>query len=200
MASCESYREALSARADGEPAGVAPQRLDAHLAVCAECRALERTGHAVDEAVRRTRSPQPRPDRTHELLTAMRAGEATGPVADDGRAARAALAAVAVVQLVLVVSELLAGVPGHAARDLGAFEIALAVGFLTAAAAPERAATLLPMSVALVGALAVIVAVDLATGRAAPVVETAHAAEVVGVVLLWRVTRPATGVRPRATP
>jgi predicted anti-sigma-YlaC factor YlaD len=92
--------------------------------------------------------------------------------------------------LLLVVVELATTDAVHSARDLGALEIALAVGFLTAAVAPERAAALLPMAAALVVALAVVVGVDLAAGRATPGAEAAHMIEVIGVGLLWLVSRP----------
>jgi predicted anti-sigma-YlaC factor YlaD len=39
MHSCERYREALSARLDGEHPGIAEDLIDAHLVGCADCRA-----------------------------------------------------------------------------------------------------------------------------------------------------------------
>ena len=203
MDRCSTYREALSAFTDGEECPLDPARLDAHLATCPGCRRYQEQLPllgAMTAAKGRRRSVSP--VRTHELLVAMRtSSRPRRRVASGRRAAQAALAAVAVAQLMLVAVDLLGGGVGHVARDLVAFEVALAVGFLTAAVSPERAGALLPMAGALVGVLAVVVGLDLVAGRAALQSEVTHLAELVGVVLLAQVARAVPGgPRGRARP
>lgn len=73
----------------------------------------------------------------------------------------------------------------HVMRDLAAFELALGVGFLVAAARPATAAGLLPTAGALVVVLGVVVVADVISGRAAAASEAVHVTEAAGVGLLW---------------
>ncbi|HEY6425476.1 MAG TPA: zf-HC2 domain-containing protein [Pseudonocardiaceae bacterium] len=64
---CMQWREALSARLDGEDSGVEPGAIDAHLAICAACSGF------VDDAARVTRLARmavvtPAPDVTLKLM------------------------------------------------------------------------------------------------------------------------------------
>ena len=44
---CDRFREAVSARIDGEDPGLPDSALDAHLGACADCRAWQQRAHAV---------------------------------------------------------------------------------------------------------------------------------------------------------
>jgi predicted anti-sigma-YlaC factor YlaD len=86
------------------------------------------------------------------------------------------------------------GMSGHLTREVGSFDLALAVGFLYAAWRPNRAYGMLPIVGALVACLAITTAVDLTDGRAGAGAEAAHLLDLVGLAFLWLVTRT-----PRAT-
>ena len=105
---------------------------------------------------------------------------------------RGALALVAVGQLVVTIPPLLFGTdhnaPMHVAHELGAFDMALAVGFLVAVFRPSRAQgmrTLVGCAALLLVATAVI---DLLAGRTTPSDEFPHLLAVAGWLLLWRIS------------
>jgi predicted anti-sigma-YlaC factor YlaD len=107
-------------------------------------------------------------------------------------ALRVGLVGVAVAQLALAVSPLLfahdEGAPVHIAHEVGAWDVALAVGFLFAAWRPLRAVGLLPFVAALTVGLLGTAVVDVLHGRAVAIVETTHLLELVGALLLWLLT------------
>ena len=113
--------------------------------------------------------------------------------------ARWALLAVALTQLVLAVPDLLLGGDGtavHVARELGAFDVALAVGLVVAAWQPARAWGLLPLAAALVVVLAVTAVADVIDGSATALGEAYHLLEAAGLGLLWLVAREARHAGP----
>src|SRR5215472_11762670 len=124
---CDRFREAVSARIDGEDPGLPDGVLDAHLEVCADCRAWQQRAHAV---TRRARLGGSFLD--HDLASRVLAAV---PVAATGRrrrlTQRAALAAIAAAQLAVTVPLLLLGhdheAGAHAAHELGAFDLSLAI-------------------------------------------------------------------------
>jgi predicted anti-sigma-YlaC factor YlaD len=79
----------------------------------------------------------------------------------------------------------------HIAREIGSFDVALAVGLLVAAWQPARAWGLLPV----VGALAVVLGItallDIVQGTASSFGEVHHLLALAGVTLLWIVAREA---------
>ncbi|WP_231126188.1 hypothetical protein [Motilibacter aurantiacus] len=77
----------------------------------------------------------------------------------------------------------------HLDRDLAAFGLALAAAFAAIALRPRRAAPHLPFLVTLVGALAVFVAVDLASGAASALEELDHALPVLGLAFVAALAR-----------
>ena len=107
-------------------------------------------------------------------------------------ALRLGLVMVAVAQLTLAVSPLAfardEGAPVHIAHEMGAWDLALAVGFLFAAWRPLRAVGLLPFVAALAAGLLGTAVVDVIDGRAVALVETTHLLELVGALLLWLLT------------
>jgi predicted anti-sigma-YlaC factor YlaD len=195
---CDHFREAVSARLDGEDPGVPALVLDDHLAGCPGCRAWAEDLGGLHRLVR-VRSAEPVPDLTAEIVDAFVPARrrsawrlVPGEVVSN---ARWALLAVALTQLVLAAPALLLGDdPGatvHVARELGAFDVALAVGLLVAACQPLRAWGLLPVAAALALVMAGTAVLDLLDGRTDTVAESHHLLDVAGVLLLWRVAREA---------
>ncbi len=195
---CRHLREALSARLDDEDPGVDAGHLDAHVASCPGCTAYARE-IGVLHRMTRVRAAEEVPDLSAAIVAALPRSPAPSrsPFAERISAARWALLVVALTQLVLAAPALLlgedAGATVHVARELGSFDVALAVGLLVAAWQPARAWGLLPVAAALgliMGGTAVLDVVD---GSASTVGEAHHLLDVAGVALLWVVAR---GARP----
>ena len=146
---CTQAREALSAFLDGEATEVPRTDLDTHLGRCAACRhfldeagTIDALAHAVGNGSGRIT------DVTARVLAAARA-ERHRP--DPWSSSlRLGLVGVAVAQLVLAVPGLVygtdEGAPIHVAHEVGAWDLALAIGFLFAAWRPLRAIGLLPFA------------------------------------------------------
>jgi predicted anti-sigma-YlaC factor YlaD len=184
---CEQAREAISAHLDGEPAGVSPAAIDDHLVACAACRHWQERAHAVTRTARLTLA-QP-PARPPDALVASVLARSRPPRRPTPLTwARVALALVGVAQAVVAVPLLVAGrdhgSPEHVAHEMGAFAMALAVGFVLAAWKPDRARGMH----ALVGAVAVLLvvtaALDLAHGHTDFGDEAPHLLAVAGWLLL----------------
>lgn len=197
---CEDCREAISARLDGEATPDEIVAIDAHLATCAGCGAF--AAHATElHRTMRVRAADPVPDLTSAILAKVPAG------AERPQRARTlvpewpryALLAIGLTQLVLAIPALLlgdsAGSSVHVARELGSWDVALGVGLLVAAWQPRRASGLLPMTVALAGAMIVTAALDVAAGRAPVVGEAHHVLDLLGVLALWLLSRQGEPVR-----
>jgi predicted anti-sigma-YlaC factor YlaD len=67
---CAPFREAISARLDGEPSGVPAAALDAHLAACPGCTAWADDAALVTRRARLAPAP-PVPDLTAAVLAAL---------------------------------------------------------------------------------------------------------------------------------
>ena len=187
MLSCDQCREAVSAQMDGEDTGVAADVLAAHLRTCRQCRAFATGLHRLDDALP---AGPPAPDRSDAILGAVRrAREARSPAAVTGRIARAGLGLVAIVQMITAAVELTGGAGVHSLRDLSAFQLALAVGFLVTAIRPATAAGLLPTAAALALCLLAVVGLDIAAGQATSGGEATHVTELLGVALVWLIAR-----------
>ena len=196
---CTHFREAISARLDGEEAGMPAAALDAHLAGCRACRAWSEELTGLHRLVR-VRSADHVPDLTAEIVDAFVPAPGRrsawrlvhGEVVSN---ARWALFAVALTQLVLAGPALLlgedSGATVHVARELGAFDVALAVGLLVAAWQPLRAWGLLPVAAALALVMAGTAVLDLVDGSTDTAGEAHHLLDVAGVLLLWLVAREA---------
>lgn len=202
---CAAIREAVSAEVDGEPAPLSYVEVARHLDGCAACR---RFADEVSGLARRTRvgAADAIPDLT-SAITARIVTEGTGA----GRGARASevprsarprtgqrvgelrvlVALAGAAQLVVAVPMLL-GVVGpdlHLGRDLGALQIALGFGLLLAAAQPRRAPGVLPVLAVVTGITAIAASVDVVAGTATIVAELTHLTELVGVGVLWALSR-----------
>lgn len=186
-ATCEPYRDALSARADGEAAPVGEADLRAHLDDCTTCTTY---AASVGDLARRTRvvPAEAVPDLTASILAAVETPDARRGRFDQ---LRGLLALVGVMQLVLAVPALLAAGPvvTHVTREVGIFEVALGIGFLVAARRPARAGGLLPVAAVVAGLVTLTSLGDVLAGTTTWVQETAHLLEVLGTALLWSLDR-----------
>jgi predicted anti-sigma-YlaC factor YlaD len=192
---CDTARTAISARLDGEELGVDPAELGRHLERCSACRAFAREAESMHRDVRLARAPSV-PDLTAPILTSI--GAESRPHTAHERALRVTLAIVAAVMIVAAAPALVlgddAGLPVHAARHIGSFDLALAVGFLFAAWRPSRLPGLLPVATALVACLVGTSVLDVLDGRTGALAEVQHAVEVVGLAAAWLLAHP---LRPR---
>ncbi len=192
---CETAQTAISARLDGEDLGVDPDGLARHLDHCRPCRAFARDAESMHRDVRLARAPEV-PDLTASILASI--GSDRVPYPGHERALRLTLAIVAGVMIVAALPALVlgddAGLPVHAARHVGSFDLALAVGFLFAAWRPSRVAGLLPVVTALVVCLIGTSVLDVLEGRTGALTEVQHAVEVVGLAAAWLLAHPP---RPR---
>jgi predicted anti-sigma-YlaC factor YlaD len=192
MTGCDDAREHLSATLDGE-AGEPSLDVARHLAACGSCAEWLDAATAVNRGVRIEVADVP--DLTETLLVGYRD---TVGARESGHGLRWGLALVALAQLAIAVPALFGsdlGAPAHVARELGSWDIALAVGFLYAARRPARAAGLVPLVGTLVALLVLTSALDVGAGRTATVTELPHMLAVVGLVLLRLVSGPVRAFR-----
>jgi predicted anti-sigma-YlaC factor YlaD len=208
---CNAYREAISARIDGEDTGLEPVAVDSHLAACPACRSWAERAVAVTRSAR-VGLAEPIPDLTFQIMAALkprrhlRIPVKPAPGASPTMIARLGLLMVACGQVFVALPALLghdAGAPVHVAHEQGAWALALAVGLLVVVARPGRAAALLPFVAALVAGLAITMAVDISAGRTQAAAEAPHGLAFLGLGLLWvlaresRRTQPATATAAR---
>ena len=195
---CSSFREAASARLDGEPLGMPAADLDRHLAGCASCAAWSRTAADLTRRSRLSAAP-PVPDLTAQVLAALPAVLPGARAAARARlvdtALRVLLAAVAVAQAALAWPALTSGAasmsaPVHMAHETGAWNAALAVAFAAVALAPRWAPGSLPFLGAFTAFLLTTTVRDLAAGHVPADRAVVHLLVVAGVVvvalLAWR--------------
>ncbi len=196
---CEHFRLGISARLDGEDAGVDDATLAWHLAACEACRRYESEAIALTRAVR-VASAEAAPDLSAPIMAAINAERAGASRRFDPQALRAGLIALAVVQMVLALPVLLfgreAGASVHIAREVGSFDFALAVGFLFVGWRPARAYGMLPLVAALVACRGITTAVDLARGTATLFIESAHLLDLLGLASVWELARTCGPPRP----
>jgi predicted anti-sigma-YlaC factor YlaD len=201
---CIRFREAISARIDGEDPGLTTEEIDAHVAQCADCRSW--AGAAASPALRALASPDD-PVAIDPALLARFVRPTVAP--EPARVGlistvewRVMLAVIALAQVGLTwPGGLLDG--GHASihlsHELTAWDMGLAVGFLVVAWRPARAWGMLPLVAVLVAAMVVTSGVDLASGHALLGREAVHALALAGLGCVWalarRAPRPSVVVR-----
>jgi predicted anti-sigma-YlaC factor YlaD len=199
---CEACREAISALLDNEDPGIDPTLVQAHLATCAACRA-ETTQASRLQRWLRLRPAESVPDLTPAILARIGPTE-PGLRRGAQREVRIALAVLAGLVAVLPLPAPLlaeeAGAPLHLARELGAFQVALAVGLLLVAWQPQRRVQLLPVLAVLSVCPAVIAVLDVAGGRTPASAEGHHLVQLAGLGLVWLLAHPPGRTRPVASP
>lgn len=185
---------------DGEdlPPSVAPGALDDHLEGCRTCRSWRERAVAVSRAYRLREVPTTRDLSAAVLASRPPAGGTGRETCREPRPARVTvvrlgLVVVAVAQCALAAPALVwgtyRGAPAHVAHELGAFELALAAGFVFAAARPLRSPGVAAVAaVASVGLVATAFA-GIATGATTWEMEAPHLVVVAGLVLTGVLTR-----------
>lgn len=197
---CESIRDAISARVDGEAPGVDLRLVDAHLRRCDACRQF----FAAAENTRRIGAVSVAPDMP-DLSRRVTKLVAFADRAGTWSTVRVVLAVVAVQIIVFSVPSLAAhdatGTEAHGSRHLGAFTIAYAVALLVVVVRPARARTVLPVACVLAGALVITATFDLVNGNVPFLNETLHVPEILSVGLVWALTiSTGRGQRAHAQP
>jgi predicted anti-sigma-YlaC factor YlaD len=198
---CHSFREALSARLDGEPLGMPAGALDEHLAGCPACTGWAEQAALVTRRVRLAPA-DPVPDLTGAVLGALPrelpgvAAAARARLLDT--ALRLALLAAGVAQAGLAWPVLVTGAgsmsaPVHMAHETGAWNLGVAAAFLAVAAAPRLAAGTLPFLVSFTALLVPVTLADLSAGHVHADRAVTHGLLVLGVALVggvwWRAHR-----------
>jgi predicted anti-sigma-YlaC factor YlaD len=203
---CTPYREALSARLDGESPGLPAAELDEHLAGCTGCARWARQAELVTRRARLAPAP-PVPDLTATVLAALpRELPGTAAAARARLAAsalRLALLAVGVAQAVIAWPALATGAaamsaPVHMAHETGAWNLGIAAALVAVAAAPRLAAGALPFLGTFAALLTALTVADLRAGHVHADRAVVHLLVLLGVALVgavaWR------GRRRRAMP
>jgi predicted anti-sigma-YlaC factor YlaD len=201
---CEIFREALSARIDGEQEPVSRGLVARHLGSCAACRAW----YTDAQDMRRWMIVRAVPEAPN--LTEVILGRIPAP-RGKRRPARIGLGIVAAAQLALSVAQLLgaatglgampgAAMMGHLTHETGAWNLALGVGLLWAALRPRSAAGLLPLLSGFVLVLTALSVSDLLGHAVSAERLVSHVFVVLGLALLFVVRhqhrddrRPGTG-------
>lgn len=196
--SCLPYREALSARLDGEPLGMPVGALEEHLSGCPSCVAWS---GAAEQATRRARlAPAPDvPDLTAAVLGALPRELPGARAAARARlvdtALRLLLLAVGAAQAALAWPVLVSGAgamsaPVHMAHETGAWNLGVAAAFLAVALAPRLAAGALPFLGSFAALLLPVTLADLAAGHVHADRAVAHLLVLTGVAAVagtaWR--------------
>jgi predicted anti-sigma-YlaC factor YlaD len=189
---CDTVREVMSARIDGEdPRTGAPRwsagDLEAHLGSCVACREWQQRAHAVTRRARLGGSFLDH-DLTPRVLAAVPAAE---PMRRLRLAQRGALVALALAQFAIAAPMLFLGrdhdAGVHAAHELGSFNMALAIAFAVGAIRPRLSAGLAwPSGMAAIGLVTTAIA-DLISGQAVGADEAQHLVALAGAaVLVWQ--------------
>ena len=178
---CEIVQAALSARADGEPAGMPETVMAWHLRTCVDCSAFASVI-----------SRFPTASDTGRIDLSKRVVAVAGRIDHEGVwwGLQAALLLIAVGELVLAIPDLLghpSGVVGDidVARRLGAFQAAYAVGLIVVAIRPTKARALIPLTAALAAAMVGAAIADIVQGSAPAISEAQHSLEISGLLLVW---------------
>lgn len=205
---CRDVRLTLSSILDGEDADQPVAAADTHLAECAECRRWRAVAERVTREVRIQEATEV-PDLTERVLAAVHADPAVRtrsaagvPVGRRRLVLRVAVAVTAVAQLLFSLPALVQALGGggaHVGHEIGAFDLAVAVGFLLAAWRPEWARPLVPVAVVLSVGLLVTASLDVAHASTGVAHETVHLITVLQASLLWTLTRASGSRRGRAT-
>jgi predicted anti-sigma-YlaC factor YlaD len=182
---CETTRMALSAILDGEAPRVDAVEVERHVVACPACVQWREAAHELKRragiaAVTSSVTP------SAEVLEHVRLMAARPPRGRRFDGLRLALLAIAAAQLSLTLPLLLFG-RHDLTRDMGASDVALAVGFLIAAWRPNRALAISPVVGTAAGLLMLSAVVELARGETHVITEAPHAVAFVGWLLVHRI-------------
>jgi predicted anti-sigma-YlaC factor YlaD len=187
---CDRYREAASARLDGEPLQMSAAALDHHLSSCPHCAAWLDTASRLGRSLRVT--GQIAPDLSGMILDSVVLP--TANVQRYRRRLRAGLAVLGFLQWALALPALLGDSVGmpmgvHASHESAAWNLALGAAFLAVAIKPSRAAGTLPILATFVAVLAALSIPDLLAGQVHAARLASHLGVAAGLVLITLVSR-----------
>jgi Putative zinc-finger len=197
---CDEAEEHLSAQADGEPVDeLRAHALRRHVASCPRCSefatALQQAPSFIDIHRAATDGVA---DEVDDVARRVRRRVAVADRAASWSIARVLLAVVAIQVIVFSVPDLVAsGDAAHAARHLGAFNLAYAAALLSVVHRPARARVVLPVSIVLGIALLISAVIDVADGLVPLTSEATHLPEFLSVFLVWRL---APRLKPPSSP
>ena len=199
---CCVYREAASARLDGEALGMSSEALSAHLGDCADCAGW------LEQATRLTRSARvgqaAAPDLADWIMDVTPMPRAARLRPATLTVLRISLAAAGIVQLVtsapaLVGDGIAMPMSTHAAHESAAWNVAVALGLLAVAAVPRRAAGALPVLGAFALILTVLSVPDWLDGAVDSQRLATHLGALAGVAIMlaiYRLQRPRMDAPP----
>jgi predicted anti-sigma-YlaC factor YlaD len=195
---CERYREAASARLDGEPMQLPASALDHHLSTCPDCAGWLEAATRLGRAYRV--SGHTPPDLTGRILDQVVLPGAR--ITRYRRWLRTALATVGVLQWALALPALFGDSVGmqmsvHAAHESAAWNLALGASFLAVAVKPVRAVGTLPILATFVLVLSVLSVPDIADGTVGGQRLASHLGVVLGLVLVTLMSRSQRLLPPR---
>jgi predicted anti-sigma-YlaC factor YlaD len=202
---CERFREALSARLDGEEDPTERPGLDAHLAGCAACQRWAAEAAAVTRMIRvasltAVADTEPDLEALHPAEPA-RSGRARTRLAG---ALRVSLGLLGAAQFVLGMAQV-AGVQatmhapaardaalgtGHLSHEAAAWNVAVGAGFMVIALRRARPAGALPMLTAFLGFLGLLSIQDFAAGRVDGGRLLSHGFVLAGYLVTLALSRP----------
>jgi predicted anti-sigma-YlaC factor YlaD len=188
---CSRFREAVSARLDGEDPGVEPARIDTHLGTCAECRRWSVGAGSLATAMSESPVVSAAPG-AGVMATLLDGAHPPRRALLSLREWRIVLAGLAAVQLVVAWPGVMlhsGHASAHLAHELTSWDLGLALGFLMLAWLPSRAWGALPVVAALVVALVGASVADVVTGHALLGREVVHSLELAALGCLWVIAR-----------
>lgn len=199
---CDTAREALSARIDGEREPIPAARVDEHLTGCAPCREWQATAVEQTQVMRRLAG--------RSQVAAVRSTSEDGPQRIRRPSVswqRWALGAVGIFQLTLAVAQGLGanlGVPhpesaGHVLNESTAWSAALGVAMLASAIRPVMAGGLAWVLASFIAVLALYEITDTDAGRVSVERPLTHLPVIAGALLallVWRRDHRRRGPQP----
>jgi predicted anti-sigma-YlaC factor YlaD len=187
---CDRFREAASARLDGEPIGVSASAVEHHLATCTDCAGWLELATAAGRSLRVTAHTPP--DLSATILDDVVLPAAR--VARRRRRLRISLALLGFVQWALAMPALFGDTVGmrmamHASHETAAWNLALGASFLAVAVKPARAVGTIPILATFVAVLGALSLPDLAAGVVEGARLASHAGILVGLILVTLLSR-----------
>ena len=194
---CGRFREAVSARLDGEPLGLSAAALDAHLASCPDCARWAEDAAAVTRRARLDVRPVPDLSESIVANVALPARR----VLRRRHLLRLALAVVGLAQLGVGIPALTGHSIGmamsmHSAHEAAAWNLAIGAAFVAVALVPRRAAGLIPLLVTFLVVLGVLSARDYAAGTVGADRLATHTIALLGLLLLVGLDRAERALPP----
>jgi predicted anti-sigma-YlaC factor YlaD len=190
------FREALSARMDGEDEAVAAALVDAHLSRCGACRRWQQEAYAATRTVR-LRPLRAVPVPAERLLAGFSPAPARRFLPRLVRSLRVLLGGFGLAQFVLGIAQAANAATahlhqaGHVFHESAAWNVAIGAGFAWITTRRATPAGALPMLTAFVALLALLSANDLLAGAVETARLVSHGFVLAGYAIVLALSRPA---------